>query len=67
MQRTLRNQSIVIFPSKSSRRMERTRNAAHSLELTSTVTDALLIYRKRLSEELVADFFEPGLVCNLAC
>lgn len=67
MQRTLRNQGVVILPRKPSRRMQRTRNTAHGLKLTSTVTDALFINRKCLSEEFVADFFEPGLICDLAC
>jgi len=47
--------------------MQSSRNTAHGLELTSTVTDALFVDRKCLGEEFIANLLESSLICNLAC
>lgn len=67
MQSALRNQCIVVLPTEPSRRMQSPCNAAHSLELTSTVTNALFVDCKCLCKELVGYFFESSLICDLAC
>lgn len=65
MQGTLRNQRIIVLPAKASRRMQSACNTAHGLKLTTAITDALFVHRECLCEELVADLFEPSLICDL--
>ena len=66
MQSSLRDQGIIIFPSKPSRTMQCACNDAHCLELRSRVADRIFVNGKSLSEELVAELFKSHLIRHLA-
>lgn len=66
MQRSLRDQSIVILLSKASCSLKGTSQNTYSLELRSRVADRIFIDRECLGEELVAEFFKAGLIRDLA-
>lgn len=65
MQRSFGNKRIIVLLGESTTPMQGTRNDANSLELSARVTDCILVDGKCLREELVADFFESCLICDL--
>jgi hypothetical protein len=65
MQRTLRDQCIVIFLAEIPCRVQCARDDADSLKLRPRITDGLLVYGESLRKVLVCDLFEVVLICNL--
>lgn len=65
MQGAFRDQGIVVFFTEASCPMESSCDDANGLELSAGITDGFFVDSECLSEELVADFFETGLVCDL--
>lgn len=66
MQRSLRDQRVVILLPEPSGTVQSTRDDAHGLELSSGIADSFLVDSKSLREELVRDLLKAGLIGYLA-
>ena len=67
MQRSLRDEGIVIIAPKYPTRLQATYNSHDSLQLRAGFTDALFIYDECLHKELVGELFELALIRYGCC